>query len=354
MSIQPIQIIGTQRSGSNMLRLMLNQFSKVTAPHPPHILQRFYPMLPVYGNLKYTSNMRHLIDDVCSLVELNPVPWHIRLNRNQIEELCEENTLFEIFRVIYNLKAKQEDASYWVCKSMTNVNYSVQLESFEQKPLYIHLIRDGRDVACSLQKTIVGDKHIYNLAEFWKKEQQACIDLKNSIGAERIIHVKYESLIQTPEKEMSRISKFLGIEYTPDIFDFYKSNDSIETAQAGKMWNNLTKPILNNNFNKYKNQLSKEDIILFEHVAGDILTKLNYTPDFPAESKALILTEKQISHYNELNNSMKKAATIQADPKDLNKRIGQKELLDNISERMFNTKEIKLFDENIYARRAIV
>ena len=354
MSIQPVQIIGTQRSGSNMLRLMLNQFSQVTAPHPPHILQRFYPMLPVYGNLEYSSNMSHLIDDVCTLIELNPVPWHIQLNRNHIQNLCKKNSLFEIFRVIYNLKAEQEEATYWVCKSMTNVNYSAKLESFEQKPLYIHLIRDGRDVSCSLQKTIVGDKHIYNLAEFWKREQQACINLQNFVGKNRIIQVKYESLIQTPEKEMNRISHFLGIQYTQDIFNFYKSNESIETAQAGKMWNNLTKPILNNNFNKYKKQLSKADITLFEHIAGDMLLKLNYNLDFPIERKALTITEKQISYFNKVNNSMKKEANLHADQADIDKRIGQKRLLKDISNRLFDTKKIENYNSNFYEARAIV
>ena len=36
------QLIGTQRSGSNLFRLMLNEFDEVFAPHPPHILETFY------------------------------------------------------------------------------------------------------------------------------------------------------------------------------------------------------------------------------------------------------------------------------------------------------------------------
>ena len=33
-----IFMIGTQRSGSNLLRLMVNQAPDIAAPHPPHIL----------------------------------------------------------------------------------------------------------------------------------------------------------------------------------------------------------------------------------------------------------------------------------------------------------------------------
>jgi hypothetical protein len=48
----PIQFIGTQRSGSNLLRVMLNQLPEISAPHPPHILKTFFPLLPLYGNIE--------------------------------------------------------------------------------------------------------------------------------------------------------------------------------------------------------------------------------------------------------------------------------------------------------------
>ena len=56
-------MIGTQRSGSNLLRLMLNQQPAIASPHPPHILERFMPLLPLYGNLD-TLLMWHQDDPV--------------------------------------------------------------------------------------------------------------------------------------------------------------------------------------------------------------------------------------------------------------------------------------------------
>ena len=54
-------MIGTQRSGSNLLRLMINQTPSIAAPHPPHILERFNPLLPAYGDLSIESNFLRLI-----------------------------------------------------------------------------------------------------------------------------------------------------------------------------------------------------------------------------------------------------------------------------------------------------
>ena len=80
-----IFMIGTQRSGSNLLRLMLNQLPGIAAPHPPHILQRMTPLLAAYGDLDHDVNYFSLIEDVCRLVELNPVPWEgVSFDREQI------------------------------------------------------------------------------------------------------------------------------------------------------------------------------------------------------------------------------------------------------------------------------
>ena len=70
-----IQFIGTQRSGSNLLRTMLNQLPEIAAPHPPHILKTFEPILPIYGDLNDNTNFESLVNDVCLWVELNPVSW---------------------------------------------------------------------------------------------------------------------------------------------------------------------------------------------------------------------------------------------------------------------------------------
>ena len=83
--MQAIFMVGEQRSGSNLLRLILNESNSLAAPHPPHILQRMIPLLPAYGDLNNKIKFKKLIDDVCQLVELNPVPWDkVKLNRNEI------------------------------------------------------------------------------------------------------------------------------------------------------------------------------------------------------------------------------------------------------------------------------
>ncbi|MCG8305794.1 MAG: sulfotransferase [Cytophagales bacterium] len=326
-----IQIIGTQRSGSNLLRLMLNQLEEVVAPHPPHILKAFMNLLPAYGNLSAPRSFRNLIADVCRFVEANPVPWQeIVLDWDRIANLCKENTLIELFRVIYEIKAEANGAEFWCCKSMHNVYYADLMESI--RPFYIHLVRDGRDVAASFRKTVVGEMHPYFIGRQWKKDQEFSNRLIEKIGRERAIRIHYEDLIEHPEDVMKSICRLLNVTYDTKVLDFYNSKESNLTAVAGKMWSNLKKPIIRDNTKKYKSELTAEEIRIFESVAAGILTEYGYEPDHFNNSHA-VYSSGQIKMFESENRVLKKKMESEL-KEDVVKRFKQREIITKIASRI--------------------
>ena len=338
-SIQPVQMIGTQRSGSNLLRLLLNQYPSIVAPHPPHILQRFFPLLAAYGDLSCQENMVTLINDVCLLIEKNPVPWQgINLDREEILTICKSNDLIQVFKAVYDEMARSNQVSMWICKSMANVQYAEQMEEQGLKPLYIYLYRDGRDVACSFKKAIVGEKHVYHIARQWRQDQLQCIQLGKRIESERFFQMSYESLIISPEQEMLRISNFLKINYDPAIFNYYQSDESKNTSMAGKMWENVAKPIFTDNSKKYDRELSREEVAIFESIAGDVLELLGYKPEYPELSRNLLISDEDIIRYNNENEILKEKCSINTDPEGAKLRQPQDNLIADIKRRLTSTK----------------
>lgn len=326
-------MIGTQRSGSNLLRVMLDGIREIVAPHPPHILQRFLPLLPKYGDLADRANFCKLAEDVCELVTVNPVPWEgISIRADEVLAACRQQTLYELFRVIYESAARQTGASFWLCKSMKNMLYADGIESTGIRPYYIYLYRDGRDVALSFKKAIVGEKHIYALAQNWKKDQEAALRLKGKTAADRFFLLNYETLIARPEETMRQLCSFLHVPYSDKVLEYYKSRESENTAVAGKMWSNVTKPILKDNTKKFLRELSSEDIAIFESVAGDLLQQLGYDLCTPAHLLRDRFSDREMTYFNEENIRLKNAFIRQADPADLEKRRRQDELIDRIKQ----------------------
>ena len=331
-----IQFIGTQRSGSNLLRIMLNQLPEIAAPHPPHILETFEHILPIYNDLNDNANFESLVNDVCLWVELNPVKWQIsKFDRATIRDRCEENTLIRLFYEIYSYYAELQNCEYTCCKSMSNVHRYRDLEAAGLNPWYIYLHRDGRDVACSFKKAIVGEKHVYHIARQWKSDQEKSLEVEQNIPTDRVINVKYRDLITDPESVLKKICYFLNVPFNQNMLDYFHAQESLETARSGKMWQNLSQPIMAGNYNKFLKELTPEEIRIFEKVAGDTLEKLGYTVTSDYKNGAEIEAHT-IEAYGLQNSKMKQEAVLMADQHDIEARYPQKEMLNRLHSRLVN------------------
>ena len=333
-----IQFIGTQRSGSNLLRAMLNQLPEIAAPHPPHILRTFDQIMPKYGDLNDNANFESLVNDVCLWIELNTVTWQTsKFYRAKIKDRCNENTLIEIFYEVYSYYAGLHNSEYTCCKSMNNVHLYKDLENAGLNPYYIFLHRDGRDVACSFKKAIVGEKHVYHIARQWKADQEKSLEVEQNIPIDRFIKVKYRDLSTDPVSILKEICSFLNVPFSQNMLDYFNAEESLKTARSGKMWQNLSQPVMAGNYNKYLTELTREEIRLFESVAGDTLARLGYVVDHDYINGAEI-EEHDIEAYSLQNTKMKKEAILMADRHDIETRRPQIELPNRFNKRLANIK----------------
>lgn len=330
----PIFMIGTQRSGSNMLRLMLNQLPDIAAPHPPHILHRMMPLVPAYGDLQRERNFMTLVDDVCRLVELNPVPWEgVTLDRKLVAAACRERSLIAVFGAVYQALADSQGASTWLCKSMQNTLFLPEIEAYFPDAKYIYLYRDGRDVAVSFRKAVVGEKHFYHIAKEWAETQRLALKHRERVPPERFISVSYENLTAQPEPLMRRLCAFLDAPYDRSMLDFYATDEAKRAADSSTLWSNVVKPVIANNTRKFIREASKEDVSVFESVAGDVLDALGYQRAYVKRGEERRFTLREIRLFDVENKRLKEEISRGADQEDLKRRDQQAALLSEIRAR---------------------
>lgn len=331
----PIFMIGTQRSGSNLLRLMLNQLPDIAAPHPPHILQRMMPLEKGYGDLSKDKNFELLVDDVCRLVELNPVPWEgVKLDRKNVAAHCRKHSTVAAFGAVYDVMAEANKAGNWCCKSLANINYLSELEDYYgDKAKYIYLYRDGRDVAVSFRKAVVGEKHPYHIGKEWGATQRIALTQRKKIDPKRFYNLSYETLTGDSEKAMRGLCEFLGVTYTPEMLNFHESTEAKSAASSSDLWSNVVKPVMKDNTNKFLREMSSEDIRVFELVAGDVLDALGYKRFQTKVGETKDFTEAEIKAFDAENQRLKQEVLSKVDPEDLKRRDQQASLIKEIKER---------------------
>jgi len=330
----PIFMIGTQRSGSNLLRLMLNQLPEIAAPHPPHILQRMLPLEAGYGDLAEEGNFTQLVEDVCRLVELNPVPWEgVSLDRADVARRCWQRSVVAVHGAVYDVCAGAKGATTWCCKSLANINYVPHLEAYYGKPRYIYLYRDGRDVAVSFHKAVVGEKHFYHIAKEWTATQELALRLREWIERSRFLCVSYEDLTGDPRRTSQRICDFLGVPYRESMLDFHRTEEAKRAATSSELWVNVTSPVLRNNSGKFLREASQQDICIFETVAGPVLDTLGYVRACVQPGEERPFTDAELRAFDEENVRRKEELRKLVDPSDLMRRDLQAGLLKSIKDR---------------------
>ena len=333
--MKSVFMVGEQRSGSNLLRLMLEQHPRITAPHPPHILQRIMPLLSVYGDLNEDASFRQLVADVCELIHRNPVPWdNVELSEDEIFRRCRERSLVAVYGAAMDLYAEEEKADYWICKSMQNVRWIDGLERYFDDPFYIYLYRDPRDVCLSFTKAVVGEKHPYFIAKKWRELQQLCLEAKKRVGSGRFYCLSYESLVKDPDGELLKLMAFLGLDYRETQKEFYHSRAAWEAAHASKLWENVEKPVMSTRVGRFRKGLSFDQIHLVESVARDVMLELGYDPEVLPISDPLEFTPEIVHQYDHINKELKQGVLKGCDPEDLARRSYQQALLEEIAERL--------------------
>ena len=330
----PIFMIGIQRSGSNLLRLMLNELPEIAAPHPPHILQRMMPLVPHYGDLNRKKAFSLLVDDVCRLVESNPVPWEgVVLDRGNVAARCRKRNLVAVFGAVYDVMAEAQGAKTWCCKSLANICYLPQIKDYFTDAKYIYLYRDGRDVATSFSKAVVGEKHFYHIAKEWNEAQQLALDFRKEVPAKRFFNLSYEDLTTETEKAVRALCGFLGVAYKSSMLEFYKSGEAKRAASASNLWENVTNPVMKQNSRKFLKEAREEDIRIFESVAGSSMDSLGYERLFAKKGEELNFGPHDIRRFDMENKRMKDEIRKHVDPADLERRSRQESVIKEIAAR---------------------
>ncbi len=66
---------------------------------------------------------------------------------------------------------------------------------------FVHILRDGRDVALSLAGQLWGQKSAFTAARYWRRCVEAGLEDGRALGAGRYHELTYEELLATPERE---------------------------------------------------------------------------------------------------------------------------------------------------------
>ncbi len=272
--------MGTERSGSNLLRLILNAHSRIAVPHPPHVLRYFAPLEAGYGDLSRRGNRARLVDDVRWLLRVHIHPWEPPVDREALIDDADPQDLVGVFFGLYEQFRRAEGMARWGCKSTFALHHVDRLLRHRPDARFLWLVRDPRDVAASSRRSVFSPFHPHRTACLWRDQQQLGLALERRLPASCWLRLRYEDLLADPEGSVRSVCHFLGEAFEPGLLGYHRTDAALAAAALSEDWRNAAQPVLQGNAGKYRDDLSPEEIRLVETVAGPLMEELGY----PAET----------------------------------------------------------------------
>jgi hypothetical protein len=273
--VSPLFIVGTERSGSNLLRLLLNEHPSIAIPHPPHILKEMVPLEPLYGDLGVDANFRRLVQDVVRLVQLHFSPWDVELDADAAFQEAPGRDVYGVKAAVYDQYRRAKGKRRWGCKSTFVIHHVDRVRRLHPAARFIHLVRDGRDVAASAKNSVFNHFHPHYVGRLWSREQKLAIDLARS-APEATLTVRYEDMLDDPEGALRKICDFLREDFVPEMLRYHEGREARVLADQSRSWKNCAKPVLKENRSKYRAALSASEIRAFERQAFEELVHFGY------------------------------------------------------------------------------
>lgn len=285
----PVFIVGTERSGSNLMRLILNSHPNISVPHPPHILHNFSPLKGVYGDLENDANFHHLVDDILQFVNGHIHPWPITLSREKIISKADSRDLLTVFSLIYDEYLASTDKQRWGCKSTFVINHVEKILDRYPNAKFLWLIRDPRAVAASFRQSVFGPFHPYFSACLWRDQQTEGLRLEKNLSRDILIRIRYEDLLTDSKGCVKNICSFLEEPFDEKMLRYYETPEAAKTASLSRDWSNTALPILPDKAKKYSTDFTTGEIYIVESTVGNLLgefgygdNKKNATPNAPS------------------------------------------------------------------------
>ena len=278
---QPFFILGNPRSGTSLLRLMLNSHPEVTVP--PECGFLLWLAKDYAHQLEYNSQTYiNFTEDLFRTKKFET--WNIKKN-DLLESIKREKpkTYNEMTCLVYRQYAKKNSKTPLIHGDKNNY-YINEMNSIDQlfpASKKIFIIRDGRDVAASylkIRNREIKSQYKPNLpsliSEIAYQWQKSTFNAQLRSGNASSCIIRYEDLVQKPAQTLSTICKHLNIYYTDEMLSFYLTND--EPAEFLQWKAKTQHPVDTSSLGSYKKELTQEQIESFEQHAQSALKAFHY------------------------------------------------------------------------------
>jgi hypothetical protein len=217
----PVFLVGAERSGTTLLRLMISHHPLISFDSESEYLVDAMPSTGLPTRDAFVQNLK----------EDRGFEYKKRIIRPDLDVVALANDV---------VAQKAGDRKVAVYGATVHRHFDKLLRIWPNAR-FIHLVRDGRDVA---ESTIpMGwSGNMYTGIGRWLEAEELWAKMAEHLPADRHLTLTYEALVTDPVAELTRICRFVGLAYDPAMLSYDESStySKPNTSSIAK-WKSLSR-----------------------------------------------------------------------------------------------------------------
>jgi hypothetical protein len=271
----PLLVVGCGRSGTTLLRLMLDAHPDLAVPGESHFIPELRRRFPdpidpevLTPALLRTPHFRH---------------WNVAESTvwERVRAL-ERPSFADVVEAAFMANADEHGATRWGDKTPIYVRSIPLLHAMWPDARFVHLIRDGRDVALSYRSLHWGPDTVWAAASKWRHDVTAGIRDGQPLGTDRYLEVRYEELVGDTKAAVRTICTFADLAFDERMLDpDVRMGHPTLAPEEGRAFHARSQEEVVAGAREWRTQMAPDDVRRFEAVAGRLLDDLGYERRFP-------------------------------------------------------------------------
>jgi hypothetical protein len=271
----PVFVVGSARSGNTLLHRLLLSSENFPKYHAEPVV--FDLLAPQFGPFKHRRNRERMMK-----YWLRSTQFRLSgLDAQQISArvVSEVESAGELLSTVMEEVARKQGCRRWAIWGPDNLLHMRAIKREIPNALFIHVIRDGRDVAHALHtkgfiRPFPWDRRHRLLvsALHWKWKVRKGRRIAPELGQD-YLEVRFEDLVMNPKETLERIGDFIGVRLDYEL---------IRNSQGAAVAPNTSFPaeLESGSFapvGRWRKHLSIEQVHQLEWLIGDELLALGYS-----------------------------------------------------------------------------
>ncbi len=282
----PVFVVGAPRSGTTFLTRLMNIFLDVHVARDAGTFLRFKSIIPDVHNISEPSILKNVVETLFQdhFFKKRILQRGLTLTPQDVLENFSGQSYADLIHFIMFEMARQQGKSRWGNKRPSYALHITELAELFEDARFIHIVRDGRDVAYSMRRATQAafERNWYFAIKDWEHHVRTARNQGNQLPRGRYMEVHYEKLMQNPIQTLQKIVDFMG--------DPEDNRHRLHQFQT-----DIQKMIKPDNFGKWQRQVPQAAIRIMERAAGPTLEAFGYTLMFPEEAGKSIAFPRKVA-----------------------------------------------------------